>query len=85
MSNSRRGFELDIGFTDHLRILTTTSTELDTRNITVTAAHVKVSLSSLHALGNGLKSGDSSASVLTARTNSSRQRPPHNSPSASTD
>jgi hypothetical protein len=44
-SASRRGFELDIGCVDHLRIVTTSNynspTAPHTSNITVTAAHIK--------------------------------------------
>jgi hypothetical protein len=50
-SVSRRGFEMNIEFIDHLRIVTITDytslTELHTPNITVTTAHIK---SSLHRL-----------------------------------
>jgi hypothetical protein len=51
MSDSRRGFILNIGFIDHLRIVTTSNynslTELHTPNITVTTAHTKFSKSLL--------------------------------------
>jgi hypothetical protein len=51
LSNSQQGFGLDIGFTDHLRIITTSNCnnlmKLHTPNITVNAAHIKSSQSSL--------------------------------------
>jgi hypothetical protein len=49
MSDSRRGFGLDIGFSDHLQIVTTRNynslTELHTPNITVNYGTYKVSSS----------------------------------------
>jgi hypothetical protein len=51
MSLTQRSFALDIGFIDHLRIVTTSDynslMELHTPNITVTTAHIKSSLHSL--------------------------------------
>jgi hypothetical protein len=51
MSDSRRGFGLDIGFIDHVRIVTTSNfkslTGLHAPNITGIKAHVKSSLHSL--------------------------------------
>jgi hypothetical protein len=51
MNGSQQGFRLNIAFTDHLRIVTTSNydslTELHTPSITVTTAHIKSSLHSL--------------------------------------
>jgi hypothetical protein len=78
MSDSRRGFGFDIEFSDHLQIVTTSNcnslTELHTPNITVTAAHFIRRI-----LVTDFNSADSSASVLTAPTKSSRHRLPYNS------
>jgi hypothetical protein len=43
MSDSRRGFGLDIGFTDHLQVVTTNnySTIANFHTLQVTAAHAK--------------------------------------------
>jgi hypothetical protein len=53
MSDSRRGFGLDIEFSDHLLIVTTSYynslTELDIPNITIIAAYIKSSLPSRDA------------------------------------
>jgi hypothetical protein len=90
MSDSRLGFESDIGFIDHLRIVTTSNysslTELHTPNISVTAAHIKSSLFfTRRFLVTDFNSGESSASVLTAPTKSSRHKFPYNSLNAWTD
>jgi hypothetical protein len=51
LNDSRRGFGLEIGFTDHLQVVTTnnynTIANLHTPNITVTTAHIKSFQSSL--------------------------------------
>jgi hypothetical protein len=51
MSDSRRGFGFEIGFSDHLRIVTVSNcnslTELHTPNLPVTTAHIESSQSPL--------------------------------------
>jgi hypothetical protein len=82
MSDSRRGFELDIGFIHHLTQRITTihkslsHTDQCSQSVTVSTSCFLVTASN---------SGDSLASVLTAPTTSSLHRLPYNSLSASTD